>query len=61
MAGTYKEPTNDLNTFKLSADGLFVQGSDKKDENKEEVDNEVEIAKQVLKEELEKSKLSKEQ
>ena len=56
MAGTYKEPSNDNSTFKLSADGLFVQGSDKKDEKKEDVDNEVEIAKQVLKEEIEKSK-----
>lgn len=48
LAGTYQEKTTD-SAFKLSADGMFVESNDKKDEKKE-IDDEVKIAEQVLKE-----------
>ena len=58
MAGTYVEKKEEDNKFKLSADGMFVEDKekDKKDEKKTEIDNEVKIAEQVLKEEIEEAK-----
>ena len=55
LAGTYKEKPDD-NKFKLSADGFFVEGSnkeaDKSDQKTKDVDDEVKLAEQILKEEL---------
>ena len=48
LAGTYVAKVDNGNMFKLSADGMFVEDTnketDKKEEKKTDVDNEVKIA-----------------
>lgn len=60
LIGQYEEKKVEDDKFKLSADGLFVEEGNKaketKTDEKQDLDDEVKIAEQALKEDLEKSK-----